>query len=122
MIRYENNCDTVKTTDVIFVGPEAIRKMGTMMLVSAAESTIDMVRDSHEEYGSKASIDAAFQTINAQALEMLDDVVSELRYSLEQFLRSANITADVRRLEYAKEGRLEDILLDLDVKVAKPTV
>lgn len=115
MINYENGGDTVRTHDVLYSRPEAIRKMAIMLLVNAAESNIDMVCDMSEEYGSKADIDGAFQGLNEQALVMLEDNIADLRQSLENFLRKTKITAQVRRLNYDKEGKLDGITLDLDV-------
>jgi hypothetical protein len=115
MITYQNGCDTVKTHDVLYSRPDAIRKMAIMMLVNAAESNIDMVCDMPEAYGSKADIDGAFQGLNEQALAMLEDNIADLRLSLENFLQKTKITAQVRRLNYNKEGKLDGITLDLDV-------
>ena len=116
MIDYENGIDTVKTTGVLYSQPDAIRKMALMLLVSAAESNIDMVLDCAEEYKSKDDIEGVFAALNEQTLDMLEDHIADLRRSLESFLRNAKLNARVRRLDYNKNGELADISLDLSVE------
>ena len=115
MINYEATADFVKTTGVLYSQPESIRRLAIMMMVNAAEANTDMVYDCLEEYESKQEIENAFQALNEVALDMLEDHIADLRRSLESFLRSAKVTAKVRRLDYDKEGKLSDIMLDLDV-------
>lgn len=116
MINYEATADFVKTTGVLYSQPESIRRLAIMMMVNAAEANTDMVYDCLEEYESKQEIENAFQALNEQALDMLEDHIADLRRSLESFLRSAKVTAKVRRLDYTKEGKLEEITLDIDVE------
>ena len=115
MINYEAIADMIKTTGVLYSQPESIRRLAIMMIVNAAEANTDMVLDMPEEYESKQEIENAFQALNEQALETLEDHIADLRLSLDKFLRSAKVTAQVRRLDYNKEGKLEDITLDIDV-------
>ena len=116
MINFESGCDTVKTNGVLYSQPDAIRKMALMLLVNAAESNTDMVFDCAEEYKSKDEIEGVFTELNEQTLDMLEDHIADLHRSLESFLRSAKVTARVRRLDYDKEGKLADISLDLSVE------
>ena len=110
------DCETVSTNDVLYSQDNGIRKLATMMLVNMAESNTDMVCDMPEEYETKAEVELAFQNLNEQALDMLDDVISELREKLEKFLREAKVSARVRRLDYDQNGQLSDITVDLRVE------
>jgi hypothetical protein len=116
MINYEVIADMVKTTGVLYSQPESIRRLAIMLMVNAAEGNMDMIHDCIEEYETKQDIEGAFQVLNEQALDMLEDHIADLRLSLEKFLRSAKVTAQVRRLDYNKEGKLTDITLDIDVE------
>jgi hypothetical protein len=116
MINYEDGIETVKTNSVLYSQPDAVRKLAIMMLVNAAEGNVDMVCDMPEEYEGKDDIEDVFAPLADQALDMLEDHIADLRRSLESFLRSAKVTAKVRRLDYTKEGKLSDITVDLDVK------
>jgi hypothetical protein len=115
MIVHEIGCDTVKTNGVLYSQPEAIRRLAIMMIVNAAEANTDMVLDMQDEYKSKEELEGAFRALNEQALETLEDHITDLRLSLDKFLRSAKVTAQVRRLDYNTEGKLADITLDIDV-------
>ena len=115
MINFPNS-ELVETNAVLYSQPEAIRKLATMMLANMAESNTDMVCDMPEEYETKAEVELAFQNLNEQALDMLDDVISELREKLEMFLRESKVSARVRRLDYDAEGKLSDITVDLSVE------
>ncbi len=116
MIVFEDGLETVKTNGVLYSQPDTVRKMAIMLMVNAAEANTDMVCDMPEEYESKQEIENAFQALNEQALDMLEDHIADLRLSLDKFLRSAKVTARVRRLDYDKEGKLADITLDIDVE------
>ena len=116
MINYEATADFVKTTGVLYSQPESIRRLAIMMMVNAAEANTDMIFDMPEEYETKQDIEGAFQALNEQALDLLEDHIADLRLSLDKFLRSAKVTAKVRRLDYTKEGKLADIMLDIDVE------
>jgi hypothetical protein len=115
MINYEVIADMVKTNGVLYSQPESIRRLAIMMMVNAAEANTDMIYDFPEEYKTKDEVESVFQALNEQALDMLEDHIADLRLSLEKFLRSAKVTAQVRRLDYNKEGKLTDITLDIDV-------
>ena len=116
MIVYENGIEQVNTNGVLYSNPSVIRKLAIMMMVSMAESNTDMVCDMSEEYPTKADVERVFQGLNDQALDMLDDHISDLRASLEKFLQEVKYTAKVRRLEYDQEGKLADITVDIDVE------
>jgi len=116
MIVVEHGVDTVKTDSVLYSNPEAIRKLAIRLMANAAEANTDMVCDMPEEYESKQEIENAFQALNEQALDMLEDHIADLRLSLDKFLQGAKVTARVRRLDYNKEGKLADITLDIDVE------
>lgn len=116
MINYEVIADMVKTTGVLYSQPESIRRLAIMLMVNAAEGNMDMIHDCIEEYETKQDIEGAFQVLNEQAIDMLEDHIADLRLSLEKFLRSAKVTAQVRRLDYTKDGKLADITLDIDVE------
>jgi hypothetical protein len=115
MIFHEDGAETVKTNGVLYSQPDAIRRLAIMMLVNSAEGNIDMVLDCSGDYESKDDIEDVFAPLADQALDMLEDHIADLRRSLESFLRSAKVTAQVRRLDYNKEGKLSDITLDIDV-------
>lgn len=110
------DCETVKTDDVLFGRPDAIRKLATMMLVNMAEGNTDMVCDMSEEYKTKEDVERVFQGLTDQALDMLPDVIDSLKMSLEDFLQKAKVKAQVRRLDYDTAGKLSDITVDIKVE------
>lgn len=117
MILYHNAVETVKTNDVLFYSAEAVRKLGIMLMVNAAEANADMVMDMPEEYTSKPEIEAAFLHLNEQAIDMLEDHIADLRRSLESFLRNAKFRARVTRIDYSKaNGGMSDVHVELDVE------
>ena len=120
MIFHEDGTETVKTNGVLYSQPDAIRKLAIMLIVNAAESNTNMICDMQQEYESKQDIEGAFRALNEQALDILPDHIADLQATLERFLRSAKVTARVRRLYYTKEGKLSDITIDLDVQQVKP--
>lgn len=117
MILYHNTVETVKTNDILFYRPEAIRKLGIMMMVNAAEANMDMVMDCPEEYKTKEDIEKVLNSLNEQALDMLEDHINDLRSSLESFLRNAKFRARVTRVDYSKaNGEMSDVHVELDVE------
>ena len=117
MIAYPRNVDTVKTNEVLYSHNEAIRNLGIMLMVNAAESNADMVLDMPEEYTSKPEIEAAFLHLNEQALDMMEDHIADLRRSLEKFLLNAKFRARVTRIDYSKaNGEMSDVHVELDVE------
>lgn len=109
--------DTVKTNEVLYYSPEAIRKLGIMLMVNAAEANTDMVMDMPDEYTSKEEIEAVYLHLNQQAREMLEDHIHDLRMNLDKFLQNVKFRARVTRLDYAKvDGTLNDVTVEIDVE------
>lgn len=116
MIVYQS-VDTVKTNEILFYSPEAVRKLGIMMLVNAAEANADMIMDMPEEYTSKPEMEAVFLHLNEQAMDMLEDHIHDLRLNLQKFLQNVKFRARVTRIDYKKDtGLLKDIHVELDVE------
>lgn len=116
MILYPS-VDTVKTNDVLFYSAEAVRKLGIMLMVNAAEANTDMVMDMPEEYTSKPEMDAVYLHLNEQAIDMLEDHIADLRRSLESFLRNVKFQARVTRIDYDDvTGDMKDITVKLNVE------
>lgn len=117
MIAYEKAVDTVRTNEILYQSPEAVRKIAVMLMVNAAECNADMVMDLPEEYPSKEEIEAVFLRLNEQALEMLDDHIDSLRGALKAQLEKIKFRARVTRLDYHREtGKLDDIHVNISVE------
>lgn len=117
MIAYPRNVDSVKTNDVLYSMPEAVRKLGIMLMVNAAEANADMVMDMPNEYTSKQEIEAAFLHLNEQAMDMLEDHIADLRKNIASFLHNVKFRARVTRLDYGKaDGEMSDVHVELDVE------
>jgi len=116
MIVFQNGIETVKTHDVLYGQPDGIRKLATMLIVDMAESNTDMVCDMSEDYKTKDDVERVFQGLNEQALDCLEDNFDYLKGKLMEFLRTAKVTARVRRLDYDTEGNLSDVMVDIDVE------
>lgn len=117
MIVYESGVETVKSNGVLYGNPDAVRKLGIMLMVDAAESSIDMIGDCSDEYSTKAEMEAAFLHLNEQALDMLEDHIADLRRNMESFLRNAKVQARVIRVDYNKHtGNMSDVHIDLSVE------
>ena len=115
MIFHEDGTETVRTNSVLFSQPDAVRKLAIMMMVNAAEGSIDMITDYPENYETKEDMEIVLGNVREMALECLEDHIADLRRSLESFLRSAKVDVKVRRLDYTKAGELSDISIDIDV-------
>ncbi len=116
MIVFQNGIETVKTHDVLYGRPDGIRKLATMLIVDMAESNTDMVCDMSEEYPTKADVERVFQGLNDQAIDVLEDNFEFLKEKLMEFLRTAKVTARVRRMDYDTEGKLSDVMVDVSVE------
>ncbi len=116
MIVFQNGIETVKTHDVLYGQPEGIRKLATMLIVDMAESNTDMVCDMSDEYQTKADVERVFQGLNDQAIDVLEDNFEFLKERLINFLRTAKVTARVRRMDYDEEGKLADVMVDVSVE------
>ena len=116
MIVYKDNVETVDTNGVLYSNPNAVRKLATMLMVNAAEANTDMVCDMSEEYKTKDDVEAVFRGLNEVALDMLDDHIDDLKFSLQKFLRECKPTARVRRLDYNEQGKLSDVTVDIAVE------
>ena len=116
MIVFQDGLETVTASGVLYSRPDAVRKLAIMIMINAAEANTDMICDMSEEYETKDNIEAVFKSLNEQALDMLEDHIADLQKSLESFLKNTKFKAQVRRLDYNKEGKLADIVVDLDVE------
>jgi vacuolar-type H+-ATPase catalytic subunit A/Vma1 len=119
MIIFQNGVETIKTRDALYSSDEAIRKMATMLIVDMAEANTDMICDMQDEYKSKADIERVFQNLNEQTIDVFEDHFDYLKIKMLQYLRTANVTARVRRLEYDVDGRLSDVTVEVAVEAGK---
>ena len=116
MIVFDKGVETVKTEALLYSHKEVVRSFAIMLMANAAESNLDMLLDCPEEYPTKKDIDSVFNQINVVALDMFPDYINDLKYNIEEFLKTAKFKAHVSRLHYDKEGNLSDVDVELVVE------
>jgi hypothetical protein len=119
MIVFQNGIETVKTRDALYASNEAVHKMATLMIVDMAEGNTDMVCDMQDEYATKDDIERVFQNLNEQAADVFEDHFEHFKEKMLQYLRNAQVTARVRRLEYDVDGKLNDVTVEVSVEAGK---
>jgi nicotinic acid phosphoribosyltransferase len=119
MIVFQSGIETVKTRDAIYASDDAVRKMATLLIVDMAEANTDMVCDMPDEYKSKDDIERVFQHLSEQAVDVFEDHFEYFKERILKYLRTAQVTAKVRRLEYDVDGNLSDVTVEVEVEAGK---
>ena len=117
MIDCPNCSQYVKPISVLTANPDTVKALVSALIVSVAEGCKDMVLDYPNEYDSKRSIDAVFDSerLRQIALEEIDDHLADLHHALRECLKTAPISTRVVRMDYGARGDLVDIGVDINV-------
>jgi len=117
MIFYDKTIDTISTGKLIALNEEMVANVAKMFLVSAAETSVDMLRDdNHEEYSTKEDMDNYLRCLQAIAGDMIRDFCNDFQDSLLSYIGKANVKPMITNLKYDVEGRLKDITVHLLVQ------
>jgi Zn-dependent M32 family carboxypeptidase len=116
MIVFDKGVESIKTEGLLYSHKDVVRSFAIMLMANAAESNLDMLMDCPEDYTNKKDIDNVFNQINLVALDMFPDYIDDLKYRIEEFLKTAKFKAHVSRLHYDKEGKLSDVDVELIVE------
>jgi hypothetical protein len=87
-----------------------------MFLVSAAETSVDMLcDDNHDEYRTKVDMDNYLKCLQAIAGDMARDFCHDFQQSLFAYIANAKVNPIITRLAYDKQGCLTDITVSLEM-------
>lgn len=115
-INTAENIEIVSTRQVLFADKHAVRKLALALLVNQAGANVERILDMGGDYETRADVEQVFATLKEQTLETLDDFINDLRLSLAESLKDANVVAMVRRMDYDRSGNLSDVTVDLHVE------
>lgn len=117
MIIYDKAIETISTGKLVGMSDEMIANIAKMFLVSAAETSVDMLcDDNHDEYRTKVDMDNYLKCLQAIAGDMARDFCHDFQQSLFAYIANAKVNTKITNLKYNVDGSLYDITINLSVE------
>jgi hypothetical protein len=112
-VTYTGVSQNLTATNVVYAQESAIKAMAQAVMISMAESNIDMLCDMPEEYPTKGDVELVFQGLHDQATDMILDCFDDLKERLLKELATKRYTARVKALRYDDNGVMNDVDVQL---------
>jgi hypothetical protein len=121
MINFDKNCESLSTLRLIINHQDAIKAIGTMFMVNAAEVIVDdLCNDNHSLYKTKESMDKRLNDVSLFALDSCKDFLLHFEESLIEFIKTAKVNKSISKLTYNRQGELDDV--SVYIEVVKPSI